>query len=98
MVIVVPGGGGRPDAIAGLSGTIIPCRLTDEFTWKTTFKDGAGAVRGVVELRETYVVWYQLFLVFALLSESPETTFDQMLHDLSRATLVEAMKAGYLKP
>ncbi|HXX94249.1 MAG TPA: hypothetical protein VEN81_11495 [Planctomycetota bacterium] len=84
--------------LSGVTLTIIPCRGKDEFTWKTTFKDGTGAVRGVIEKREASILWIEFFLIFVLPFDPPATVFREVIRDLNRSTLQDALERGYLKP
>ena len=84
--------------ISGLTLTIIPCRSKDEFGWKTTLKDKAGNVRGVIEKKEASIMWIELLLIFVFPFSSPASTTHEVLTDLNRATILDARERGYLGP
>lgn len=84
--------------VCGLTLTVFPCRGKDEFTWKTTFKDSSGAVRGVVEKKESSIMWIQFFLIFVLPFDSPASMAQEVMRDLNRSTILDAMERGFLNP
>lgn len=84
--------------MTGFTLGLIPSSGTDEFTWRTTFKDRSGVIRGVVEKRESSTMWMQLLLMFGLPFSSPGSAVKGAVVDLNRSTILDAAEKGYLKP
>lgn len=82
--------------ISGFTMTVIPCRATQEFVVQTTFKDREGKVLGTIEKSEKSPFWFQLFLVFAMPTNSMGQVWKDIVSDLNRATILEAHDKGFL--
>ena len=82
--------------ITGLTLYIIPSKATDEFTVKTTIRDGDGNTLGTFEESETVTLWQQLLLVLAMPFNWPESVAREALYDLNHATIREAHGLGIL--
>ena len=74
--------------ITGLTLSLIPSRVTETMTVKTTLKDRNGATLRSFEKSESLTTWVELFLAFAM----PFRSMDDHLsvYDLNRATILEA--------
>ena len=82
--------------LTGLTLYIIPSSATEKYILTTTFTDGDGKELGVVSVNESGTLWQQLFMIFFAPGRSIETVFSEILRDLSRATVVEALERGYI--
>jgi hypothetical protein len=82
----------------GLTLGVIPSCGTDEFTWTTTFKDGGGNVRGVIEKKESATMWMEILLLFGMPFSTPASAAKCAMGDLNRSTLHDALQKGYLNP
>ena len=83
--------------LTGLTIYIIPSSATESFTLTTSFKDADGKELGVVTVTESGTLWQQFFMIFFAPGRSINGVFDEILRDLSRATVVEAMELGYIR-
>jgi hypothetical protein len=84
--------------VTGLTVGVIPSAATSEFTWKTTFKDSAGNVRGVIEKKESATMWMQILLLFGMPFSTPGSAARGAIADMNRSTLLDALEKGYLRP
>jgi hypothetical protein len=84
--------------MTGFTLGILPSWGSDEFTWKTTFKDGAGNVRGAIEKKESITTFMELLMVFGMPFSTPSSALTSALGDLNRSTLQDALEKGYLNP
>ena len=82
--------------ISGLTMTVIPAKDQDEFTVKTTLKNKAGQDLGTFEKKDTVSRWVQLFLIFLMPYNWPNTVVTELLYDLNRDTINQAFGAGLL--
>jgi hypothetical protein len=82
--------------ISGLTMTVIPAKGQDEFTVKTTLKNKAGQDLGTFEKKDTVSRWFQLFLIFLMPYNWPNTVVTELLYDLNRDTINQAFGAGLL--
>jgi len=69
-----------------------------ELKLRTSFRATDGTELGRVEVSEIVRVYRDPFVFFVMFSRYPTTVTAQVMYDLHRATLVEALKKGYLKP
>ena len=90
---------GDPNAllafITGLTLYIVPSKATDEFTVKAAIRDKDGKILGRFEKSETVILWQQLFMVFAMPSNWPESVAKEALYDLNRAIIRDAYFQGF---
>jgi hypothetical protein len=87
----------RPLAIvSGLTLYLIPCSGVERFSMRTDFKNADGDLLVSVERSDSVTYWQQMFLVFALPFEMPDTVTRGLLRDLARATLEEAQAKGVM--
>lgn len=83
--------------LSGFTMTLIPANGKSELTVKTTLKDKAAQALGTFEKKETLSFWIQFFLIFIMPFYWPNTVATDMLYDLNRATINEALGAGVLR-
>jgi len=84
--------------MTGLTLGVLPSCGTDDFTWKTTLKDGAGNLRGVIEKKESATLWIEILLLFGMPFSTPASAAKSAMGDLNRSTLLDALEKGYLRP
>ena len=84
--------------MTGFTLGLIPSSATDSFTWKTTFRDGSGGVRGVIEKQASATMWMEILLIFGLPFATPGEAVRGTLQDLNRSTIQDALEKGYLHP
>jgi hypothetical protein len=82
--------------VSGWTLGLVPSRSIDRFTMRTEFKNDTGDVLATIEKSDTVSTWIQLFLVFAMPFKLPGPVADDLLADLSRATLAEARARGLI--
>ena len=80
--------------ISGLTMTLIPAKATDNFAVHTDFKNAQGDVLASIERRDHVDTWIQLFMVFVMPFNWPNSVITSTVTDLSRATIVEAHEKG----
>jgi hypothetical protein len=97
---VLDAGSGSPFlwVMTGLTLGVIPSSATDEFSWKTTFKDGAGNIRGTIQKKASATMWMEILLVFGMPFSTPGAAVKTAIADLNRSTLQDAIEKGYLRP
>lgn len=78
--------------------SLIPAWNRDRITVKTTWKDGEGKILGVILERGSVIVWVQTLLLLVAPFAWPSSIAEDEFADLSKATLLEGLKRGYLKP
>jgi hypothetical protein len=83
--------------LSGLTLTLIPTKAEDEMVMKTTLKNKAGRQLGVYEKKETVSTWIQFFLIFMMPFYSPGSVVQEVLYDLNRATINQALQTGALQ-
>lgn len=77
---------------------VVPFKETYEFTYTTTFRDAAGRTRGIVEKKETVVIWSEILLLFAAPFSTPMSAERAAMESLGRTTLLDAAEKGYVSP
>lgn len=82
--------------ISGITLGIVPCTGSDTFTWKTTFRDSAGNVKGTIEKRESETTWIELLLVFGMPFSSTYEVVHEMFEASVRSSLLDARAKGFL--
>ncbi len=75
---------------------LLPSRATQDFILTTHYRDGAGATLATITKQERVSLWHQFFLLFAFKSRPTEVPL-QVLYDLNRACILEAMAQGFLR-
>lgn len=83
--------------LTGLTMYLFPSKASSTLTATTRFSDASGADLGTVEKKEGYTLWQQLFLVFVMPAHFPTSVAEEVITDLSRATIVDANTRGLLK-
>ena len=76
--------------------TVIPAKSQDEFTVKTTLKNKHGQDLGTFAKKDTVSIWIELFLIFLMPFNWPNTVVTELLYDLNRDTINQAFGAGLL--
>ncbi len=82
--------------LTGLTLYIIPSSATEHYTLTTQFVDADGKELGVVSKTESGKLWQQFFMIFFAYGRSIEGVFEEILRDLSRATIIEATERGFI--
>ncbi len=77
---------------------LIPMNGYQELIVTTTFTDKKGNKLGKIVKSEELDLCSQLFLIFAMPFNWPDTIAQEVLYDLNRATINEALNLGYFKP
>ena len=80
--------------LSGFTFTLIPAKAYDEFFVTTTLIDNEGRELGRIVKSETINSWIQLFLIFVMPFNWPNSVAKEVLYDLNRATINEAHKIG----
>jgi len=83
--------------LSSLSLTLIPSFVESELVAQTTLKNKEGRDLGTFEKKEDISYWSQLFLIFIMPFNWPDTVDSDLLHDLHRATISQAHDAGLLQ-
>ena len=84
--------------ITGVTAYIIPSRVTDDITIKTTVRDNNGKVLGEFMTSDSVITWQQIFLVFAMPFSCPPSVENQAIFDLNRLALIQMDNKGILTP
>lgn len=74
---------------------LIPKSTNEEITVSTKFFNKSGELIGMVEKKDTVVIWHQTFMIFAFPFNYPSTVKEEMITDLSRSIILEAITEGY---
>ena len=82
------------DFLTAVTLYLVPKRTSEYYTVNTKFIDKTGVLIGMVEKKETVVMWHQLFMAFALPFNYPSTTKSETLIDLNRASIMDAYTDG----
>lgn len=81
--------------ISGFTFTMIPAYASGDLIIKTTFKDEEKNLLQVIEKKESFSFWIQLFLLFAMpFKDGPETVIEKIHYDLNRLVIKEAHTKG----
>ncbi|MGH0029689.1 MAG: hypothetical protein ACQGVC_07855 [Myxococcota bacterium] len=80
--------------LSGLTLTLIPAKASDHMRVTTRFSDLEGNLLAEIVKEETINTWIQLFLVFLTPSNFPNGVVEQVVRDLSTATIAEAVEQG----
>jgi hypothetical protein len=82
--------------LSGFTMTLIPAKASGEYVVKTVLKNKGGEQLGSFEKKEPMTFWIQLFLIFIMPFNWPNTVATESLYDLNRATVIQAYNAGLL--
>lgn len=82
--------------LTGLTIYVIPSSATETYTLTTRFTGADGSELGVITKTESGTMWQHLFMIFFAPGRSINGVFDEILRDLSRATVVAARQRGYI--
>ena len=79
--------------LTGFTMFMIPSHVHEGFIIKTTYKDNSGNTLGSFEKSEFADTWIQLFM-FPVMPFKPPSTYEALLFDLNRNTIIEANHKG----
>lgn len=74
---------------------LIPKRTNEEITVSAKFFNKKGELLGMVEKQDTVIMWHQTFMIFALPFAYPTYVRNNVLTDLCRSIILEAITEGY---
>jgi hypothetical protein len=83
--------------LSGLTLTLVPVNARDEIVVTTTLKGKEGQEVGTYNKKETVSTWIQLFLIFIMPFNWPNTVAAEMLYDLNRAIIDQAHAAKAIR-
>lgn len=82
--------------LSGFTMTLIPAKGEEEYIIKTILKNKQGQQLGTFEKKEPMTFRIQLFLIFVMPFNWPNTVATDILYDLNRATVIQVYGAGLL--
>lgn len=83
--------------LSGFTMTLVPAYAKGEYRIKTTLKDKEGKEVGSFETKESFSFWIEFFLVFVMPFNWPNTVASELLYDLNRSAIDQALAAGALQ-
>jgi hypothetical protein len=80
------------DALLAMTFGLIPCYIRQNFSVRTEFRARGGETLAMFERAEASETWIQLFLLAVMpFRKSPPSVVSDVIYDLNRATLMEAL-------